>query len=126
MIGIVRPDSLTAGRAQGSPGIELAVAEPASGELTAFMETLGDRAVDLLVNNAGSGRKGTELQQSEAGELSSAFSTNVLGAFAMAQACESSLLKSDRALIVNISSRHLKIRGRTARIARSRLSSTCE
>ncbi|NVK31062.1 MAG: SDR family NAD(P)-dependent oxidoreductase [Gammaproteobacteria bacterium] len=66
---------------------------------------LGDLSIDVVINNAGSGSKGSSLDSATTEQISSAFETNCLGVFSTVKGAHTALCKSNNALVVNISSR---------------------
>lgn len=66
---------------------------------------LNEVTVDVLINNAGSGSKGPSLETATVEQISSVFETNCLGVFSTVKGTHEALCKSDKALVVNISSR---------------------
>jgi NAD(P)-dependent dehydrogenase (short-subunit alcohol dehydrogenase family) len=62
-------------------------------------------AVDLLINNAGTGGRGVTLGETMPGELSQLFNVHCVGAFRVARALEHNLLLAENPIVVNISSR---------------------
>jgi NAD(P)-dependent dehydrogenase (short-subunit alcohol dehydrogenase family) len=87
------------------PSVRQVQGDVAHMDLDDLLGAVDDRPVDLLVNNAGVGGTGRELDSLWREELESAFSVNVLGPARLSGALLPSLQRSDRALIVNISSR---------------------
>jgi NAD(P)-dependent dehydrogenase (short-subunit alcohol dehydrogenase family) len=74
-------------------------------DLSELMIAVGDRPVDLLVNNAGVGGTGLQLESLARQEFESAFSVNVLGPARVTGALLSNLRRGEHPLVVNISSR---------------------
>jgi len=66
---------------------------------------LGDCSVDVLVNNAGSGSKGPSLETATADQISTVFETNCVGVFSTVKGAYQSLIKAEKGLVINISSR---------------------
>jgi NAD(P)-dependent dehydrogenase (short-subunit alcohol dehydrogenase family) len=77
----------------------------ASADLIGLVAAVGDRAVELLVNNAGVGGTATKLEMLSADELENSFSVNVWGPARVSQALLPSLRLGERPLVINISSR---------------------
>jgi NAD(P)-dependent dehydrogenase (short-subunit alcohol dehydrogenase family) len=67
--------------------------------------TIGDRPIDLLVNNAGVGGTGMHLGSLAREELELAFSVNVLGPALVTGSLLPNLMLGERPLVINISSR---------------------
>lgn len=65
----------------------------------------GDLTLDVLISNAGSGSKGPDLKTATAEQLSSVFETNCLGVFSTVKAAHAALCRSNKASVLNISSR---------------------
>lgn len=78
------------------------VAEP---DLSELLRVVADRPLDLLVNNAGVGGTATRLAELSRQELEKAFAVNVLAPALVSGALIPNLERSERALIVNVSSR---------------------
>jgi len=74
-------------------------------ELSELKGAVGDRPIDLLVNNAGVGGTGLQLESLAREELESAFSVNVLGPARVTGSLLPNLVRGERPLVVNISSR---------------------
>jgi NAD(P)-dependent dehydrogenase (short-subunit alcohol dehydrogenase family) len=74
-------------------------------DLAGLTSAVGDRAVDLLVNNAGVGGTGMRLASLEPDELERAFSVHVLGPARLSMALLPHLVRSANPLIINVSSR---------------------
>lgn len=74
-------------------------------DLADLLLAVGDRPVDLLVNNAGVGGDGSQLETTSPQELEVAFAVNVLAPFRISSALVPHLARSGDALIINISSR---------------------
>ncbi|MFG1497321.1 SDR family oxidoreductase [Saccharospirillum sp. HFRX-1] len=66
---------------------------------------LSDLSIDVLINNAGVGSKGSSLDTATIEQISTAFETNCLGVFSTVKGAYTALCKSENALIINISSR---------------------
>lgn len=66
---------------------------------------LGDRPLDLLVNNAAVGGRGRELSPVAISETRRALEVNVLGAATLTEALLPSLRRADQPLVVNVGSR---------------------
>jgi NAD(P)-dependent dehydrogenase (short-subunit alcohol dehydrogenase family) len=79
---------------------DIGVLDPA--ELKA---TIGDRPLDLLVNNAGVGGTGMHLEALAREELELAFSVNVLGPAQVTASLLPNLTLGEHPLVINISSR---------------------
>ena len=77
----------------------------ASADLAGLVATVGDRPVDLLVNNAGVGGTGTNLASLSADELEHCFSVNVWGPARVSGALLPNLRLGAHPLVVNITSR---------------------
>jgi NAD(P)-dependent dehydrogenase (short-subunit alcohol dehydrogenase family) len=74
-------------------------------DLAELKATIGDRPIDLLVNNAGVGGTGMQLESLAREELELAFSVNVLGPTLVTGSLLPNLLLGERPLVINISSR---------------------
>jgi NAD(P)-dependent dehydrogenase (short-subunit alcohol dehydrogenase family) len=74
-------------------------------DLADLTRAVGDRPVDLLVNNAGVGGTGMRLASLELDELEKAFSVNVLGPARVSTTLLPHLVRSEHPLIINVSSR---------------------
>jgi NAD(P)-dependent dehydrogenase (short-subunit alcohol dehydrogenase family) len=70
-----------------------------------LMATVGDRPLDLLVNNAGVGGTTTELGSFDREELELAFSVHVVGPARLTASLLPNLTMAERPLVINISSR---------------------
>jgi NAD(P)-dependent dehydrogenase (short-subunit alcohol dehydrogenase family) len=66
---------------------------------------LGSCSLDVLINNAGVGSKGSSLENATAEQLSKVFETNCVGVFSTVKGAYHSLMRSENGLIINISSR---------------------
>ncbi|TCS35200.1 SDR family NAD(P)-dependent oxidoreductase [Reinekea marinisedimentorum] len=66
---------------------------------------LDDKSIDVLINNAGLGSKGPNLDTATIEQISSVFETNCLGVFSTVKGAQKALRKSKSALVLNISSR---------------------
>jgi NAD(P)-dependent dehydrogenase (short-subunit alcohol dehydrogenase family) len=77
----------------------------ADADLASLTAIVGDRPVELLVNNAGIGGTGMQLEALRKEELEDAFSVNVLGPARVAGALLPNLRRGAHPLIVNVSSR---------------------
>jgi NAD(P)-dependent dehydrogenase (short-subunit alcohol dehydrogenase family) len=66
---------------------------------------VGDQALDLLVNNAGSGSKAWRLEDVRYDEMVRAFLVNVVGPARITTAVLPNLRRSDEALVINVTSR---------------------
>ncbi|WP_043514953.1 MULTISPECIES: SDR family NAD(P)-dependent oxidoreductase [unclassified Actinoplanes] len=78
------------------------VRDPVGEELLA---AVGERAVDVLVNNAGIGAPGRPLAETDPATILAAVDVNVAGPLRLAQALAPRLLQARDPLIVNVSSR---------------------
>ncbi|WP_203825809.1 SDR family NAD(P)-dependent oxidoreductase [Actinoplanes palleronii] len=70
-----------------------------------LLAAVGDRPLDLLVNNAGIGAPGRPLAETDPGSVLAAVDVNVAGPLRLAQALLPRLLAAPDPLIVNVSSR---------------------
>lgn len=66
---------------------------------------LGTTAVDILINNAGTGSKGPSVDTADIEQIRRVFETNCLGSFATVKGAVEALRRADQAMLVNISSR---------------------
>lgn len=73
--------------------------------LEAVTEAVGDRPLDLLVNNAGAGGTGRTLQTATPDELERTFAVHVVGPARLAGALLPLLARAEHPLVVNVSSR---------------------
>jgi NAD(P)-dependent dehydrogenase (short-subunit alcohol dehydrogenase family) len=87
------------------PSVTQVLGDVASMDLAGLMAIVGDRPVELLVNNAGVGATSTELQNLSAEELENSFSVNVWGPARVSGALLPNLRSGERPLVINISSR---------------------
>jgi NAD(P)-dependent dehydrogenase (short-subunit alcohol dehydrogenase family) len=74
-------------------------------DLSKLKMAVGDRPIDLLVNNAGVGGTGVKLESFAHEEFESAFSVNVLGPARVTGSLLPNLRRGEHPLVVNISSR---------------------
>jgi NAD(P)-dependent dehydrogenase (short-subunit alcohol dehydrogenase family) len=74
-------------------------------DLDGLLRAVGERPVDLLVNNAGVGGTGRHLHGLDRAELDGAFAVHVWGPARISGALLPSLRRSARPLVVNVSSR---------------------
>ena len=77
----------------------------ASVDLAGLMAMVGDRPVELLVNNAGVGGTATELAALSADELETSFAVNVWGPARLSGALVPNLRLGKRPLVINVSTR---------------------
>lgn len=68
-------------------------------------EWLNGKVVDVLVNNAGSGSKGPSIETATSEQIRNVFEINCIGVFSTVKGALPSLERSDRGLVLNISSR---------------------
>lgn len=68
-------------------------------------EAMGDRPVDLLINNAGIGGMATKLGSVKSQELMQLFDVHCLGVLRIVNALEHNLLKSVDPVVINLNSR---------------------
>lgn len=69
------------------------------------IDYLNDSTIDVLINNAGAGGRGTSITDTDSDEVDRQFRVHCLGAFNVAKAAYPSLVKSTGPIIINISSR---------------------
>jgi NAD(P)-dependent dehydrogenase (short-subunit alcohol dehydrogenase family) len=86
-------------------GVSQVQGDIANMDLAQLMAIVGDRPVDLLVNNAGVGGTSTELGSLDRQELELAFSVNVVGPARVTASLLPNLTMAERPLVINISSR---------------------
>jgi NAD(P)-dependent dehydrogenase (short-subunit alcohol dehydrogenase family) len=87
------------------PSVTQVRGDVASTDLIGLVAAVGDRPVELLVNNAGVGGTATKLEALSADELENSFSVNVWGPARVSEALLPSLRLGERPLVINISSR---------------------
>jgi NAD(P)-dependent dehydrogenase (short-subunit alcohol dehydrogenase family) len=103
-------DVATVSRRRSSQLDEVASITQIQGDITSMdlaelIRVVGNRPVDLLVNNAGVGGTGMQLASLTSEELERAFSVNVLGPARVAGALLPHLMRSEHPLVINVSSR---------------------
>lgn len=74
-------------------------------DASAVTSELGDRPLDLLVNNAGRGMPGSILQDIPVQQLLAVLDVNVGGVIRATQALLPNLLKAEQPIVINVSSR---------------------
>lgn len=85
-----------------------------AGSLKALADALKDEAIDLLLNNAGyQGGHPQKFGHTDYAAWETAFRTNVLGVMRVCEAFASHVERSDKKLIVNVSSRTSSISAKT-------------
>lgn len=70
-----------------------------------LLSVIGDRPVDLLINNAGIGGEGMSLDTATAREIMALLDVHCLGAMRVTQALKQNLLQATQPVVLNLSSR---------------------
>jgi NAD(P)-dependent dehydrogenase (short-subunit alcohol dehydrogenase family) len=98
-----RPESVPELSSLGAEVHALDVADAAS--VAALSRALGRRPLDALVNNAGVGGAGPDLQGLDFGDVLRTFEINAIGPMRVTQALWPNLLAGRRRLVANVTSR---------------------
>lgn len=70
-----------------------------------FKDWLKDKTIDVVINNAGTGSKGQDIENATTDQIRRVFETNCIGVFSTVKGALPGLSKSDNGLVLNISSR---------------------
>lgn len=92
-------------QADGLPGVQGVVHDVRSDDVTAVVDAVGGRPVDVLINNAAQGAPHQALGAVDAAGVLNAFDVNAAGPLRMVQALLPHLLAADDPVIVNVTSR---------------------
>lgn len=107
-----RPEAAEALRATGARIEALDVSDPASVER--FAASLGDLAVDVLLNNAGAMERAGDVGGIDYAAMQRQFDVNALGPLRVTEALLPALRRADRALVANMTSRMGSIEDNTS------------
>lgn len=105
VLSIVRSEQARSTIERNFPECSVVVADITDYLKLKKIDCLKNKKIDVLINNAGAGGRGTSVTDTDPDEVEKQFRVHCLGAFNVTKAFYPALLKSDNPVIINISSR---------------------